>query len=55
MNTPARHATGPVVSSVEEMGNGHEAQTNSTILHSRKDDIVPSEHSEELVANSGVP
>ncbi|QDU76835.1 Demethylrebeccamycin-D-glucose O-methyltransferase [Bremerella volcania] len=28
---------------------------NSTILHSRKDDIVPFEHSEELMANSGMP
>lgn len=28
---------------------------NSTILHYRKDDVVPFGHSEELVANSGVP
>lgn len=30
-------------------------KTNSVILHSRQDDVIPSADSEELVANSGLP
>ena len=36
-------------------GNARSAKPNTTILHSRSDDVVPFEHSLELVANSGLP
>jgi len=36
-------------------GNARSAKPNTTILHSRSDDVVPFEHSLELVTNSGLP
>ena len=35
-------------------GNARSAKPNTTILHSRSDDVVPFEHSLELVTNSGL-
>lgn len=39
----------------KKWGIANTVKNNTTILHSRADDVVPFEHSEELVANSGLP
>ena len=36
-------------------GNATTAKKNTTILHSRKDDVVPFRDSRELIKNSGLP
>ena len=36
-------------------GTATTVKPNTTILHSRSDDVVPFAHSEELVKNSGLP
>lgn len=36
-------------------GTATTAKSNTTIIHSRADDIVPFEDSEELISNSGLP
>lgn len=39
----------------KKWGTATKLKPNATILHSQRDDVVPYEHSEELVMNSGVP
>ncbi len=39
----------------KKWGSAKTVKKNTTILHSRADDVVPFEDSEELVANSGLP
>lgn len=39
----------------KKWGSTKTVKKNTTILHSRADDVVPFEHSKELVANSGLP
>ena len=39
----------------KKWGSATTVGANTTILHSRADDVVPFEDSEELVANSGLP
>jgi hypothetical protein len=39
----------------KKWGTVHRLKTHSLILHSRKDDVIPFEHSEQLVAQSGLP
>lgn len=36
-------------------GHASSLKPNSVILHSREDNVIPFEHSEELLANSGLP
>lgn len=36
-------------------GHASSLKPNSVILHSREDDVIPFEHSEELLTNSGLP
>jgi len=43
------------VPNLEEVGNGHNRQTQHGYPASRQDDLVPFADSEELVANSGLP
>jgi hypothetical protein len=39
----------------EKYGTARTVKKNTTILHSRADDVVPFSDSEELVRNSGLP
>lgn len=39
----------------KKWGGAKRLQGNTVILHSRKDDVIPFEHSEELIRNSGLP
>ena len=39
----------------KKYGTAHRTKSNTTILHSRADDVVPFTDSQELVANSGLP
>jgi hypothetical protein len=39
----------------KKWGTATKVKTNTTILHSRQDDVVPFENSIELVRNSGLP
>ncbi|MCA9224281.1 MAG: methyltransferase domain-containing protein, partial [Planctomycetales bacterium] len=39
----------------KKWGTAHTIKSPCTILHSRQDDVVPFEHSELLIANSGLP
>ena len=39
----------------KKWGTATKVKANTTILHSRQDDVVPFENSEELVRNSGLP
>lgn len=39
----------------KKWGSATKVKANTTILHSRTDDVVPVENSEELVSNSGLP
>lgn len=39
----------------KKWGTATTVKSNTTILHSRQDDVVPFENSEELVANSRLP
>jgi len=39
----------------KKWGTATKVKANTTILHSRADDVVPFENSEELVGNSGLP
>lgn len=39
----------------KKWGSAKKVKSNTTILHSRADDVVPFEDSEELVAGSGLP
>ena len=39
----------------KKWGTATKVKANTTILHSRQDDVVPFENSEELISNSGLP
>ncbi len=39
----------------KKWGTATKVKANTTILHSRQDDVVPFENSEEIVSNSGLP
>ncbi len=39
----------------KKYGEAKTAKPNTTILHSKQDDVVPFENSEELIANSSLP
>jgi alpha-beta hydrolase superfamily lysophospholipase len=39
----------------KKWGSANKVKPNTTILHSKQDDVVPFQDSEELIANSGLP